>query len=530
MPVELGWTPVKEGFYETIGYKPHPKQLEFHSSEARFKIWVAGRRTGKSYATAMEVMPYLFEPNKRVWIVGPTYDLGEKEFRVIWEVIVKQLGLGTKQVKKAYNKDSGSMYIEFLEWGTRLEVRSADHPQNLVGEALDFVVLAEAAKIKDEVWKLYLRPALADKRGAAIISTTPQGHNWVYDVWQLGQDPEETEYESWQCPTWENTAMFPGGENDPEIKLIKRTTSPDFFAQEIRASFTSFVGQVYSEFDKDLHVKPHVYDESLPNYQFWDFGFVNAMCVLDVQITPQDEVIIWRELYEQGLRIDDMVERMMRREDPEGYRVNCAFGDAADPEGIMVVNRLWSPCYGENEAKVNWRQGVEAVKRFLAERLPADYVEETVQECPDDCDYGEECVVHLRWVDDWHDPDGTPTYERKFGLWVDPSCVNTIWEFQNYRVATPGQKALGDAMEKPTKKDDHAMDALRYGIMHLFELGASMRLSKVNPLGRRGTPDIPRVVHALAHDEEELESMMRSSMMRTNPRSGGTFFNRFQEF
>ena len=143
------------------------------------KIWVAGRRTGKSFATANEVMPYMFEPGKRIWIVGPTYDLGEKEFRVIWDVIVKQLGLGAKKVKKAYNKDSGSMYLEFLEWGTRLEVRSADHPQNLVGEALDFVVLAEAAKIKDEVWKLYLRPALADKRGAAIISTTPQGHNWV---------------------------------------------------------------------------------------------------------------------------------------------------------------------------------------------------------------------------------------------------------------------------------------------------------------------------------------------------------------
>ena len=318
--------------------------------------------------------------------------------------------------------------------------------------------------------------------------------------------------------------MFPGGENDPEIRLIKRTTSPDFFAQEIRASFTSFVGQVYSEFDKDLHVKSHVYDENLPNYQFWDFGFVNAMCVLDVQITPNDEVIVWRELYEQGLRIDDMVALMQEREDPPGYRVNCAFGDAADPEGIMVVNRLWSPCYGENEAKVNWRQGVEAVKRFLAERFPAGMWRRR---------YG--CVQKivimrirvvgrvvwciLEWVDDWHTPEGEPVYERKFGLWVDPSCVNTIWEFQNYRVATPGVKTVGDPMEKPTKKDDHAMDALRYGIMHLYELGAGIRFSKVNPVGRMRTPDIPAVVEGIIHDTEELRTMIR-----TNPVKPGTYF------
>ena len=37
MPVELGLTDVKRAFFETIGYVPHPKQLEFHASEARFK-------------------------------------------------------------------------------------------------------------------------------------------------------------------------------------------------------------------------------------------------------------------------------------------------------------------------------------------------------------------------------------------------------------------------------------------------------------------------------------------------------------
>src|SRR5690606_23807517 len=147
-----------------------------------------------------------------------TYDLGEKEFRVIWDDLIVRQGLGKdKRVKRSYNKRSGTMFIEF-PWNTRVEVRSADHPENLVGEALDWVIMSEAAKHKPETWERFIRPALADRRGGADFPTTPEGYNWLYELWMYGQNPDMPDYESWRFPSWANDVVYPGGELDPEIQ------------------------------------------------------------------------------------------------------------------------------------------------------------------------------------------------------------------------------------------------------------------------------------------------------------------------
>jgi phage terminase large subunit len=50
-------------------------------------------------------------------------------------------------------------------------------------------------------------------------------------------------------------------------------------------------------------------------------------------------------------------------------------------------------------------------------------------------------------------------------LTVDPSCVNTIAEFESYQYPSGGK------VEKdvPIKANDHAMDALRYLAMELMK-------------------------------------------------------------
>src|SRR5690606_8213866 len=146
-----------------IGYTPHREQALFHNSRARFRVPVCGRRFGKSKMAGSDIVPRSFLPDKMYWIVGPTYDLREKEFRVAWDAMIIGMQMGRdKRIKKAYNKKQGNMYIEF-PWKTRLEVRSADHPENLVGEALDHVIMSEAAKQKLETWERFIRPALSDK-------------------------------------------------------------------------------------------------------------------------------------------------------------------------------------------------------------------------------------------------------------------------------------------------------------------------------------------------------------------------------
>jgi hypothetical protein len=101
---------------------------------------------------------------------------------------------------------------------------------------------------------------------------------------------------------------------------------------------------------------------------------------------------------------------------------------------------LVAPTYSDPEAKKDWLTGIKKVKDFLAVQLN---------------DLG----------------------EQKTHLYVDRNCENTIFEFQNYRTKQLSRTADENKKEEPKKKNDHCMDAIRYGIMHLFELGARYHLS-----------------------------------------------------
>jgi hypothetical protein len=444
-------------FFNLIGYTPHPKQMLFHRSPARFKIPICGRRFGKSQMAAKEFEPMLMIPNRRYWIVGPTYDLGEKEFRIIWNDMIIKLGLGKeKDVKRSYAKKQGDLSIEF-PWHTRIEVRSADRPENLVGEGLHGVIMSEAAKHTQDTWDRFIRPSLTDYRGSAIFPTTPEGQNWVYNLWKMGRDPSEVDFESWQFPSWENPYVYPLGKHDPEMLLTMRTTPTEEFLQEYAADFTSFVGKVYGEFDEATHVQTVKFNPLLPNYIAFDWGWSAPMAAVEFQIDSWGRVRVWREHYKSRTRLRDFLDELKRRQQPDGYHLDLTFGDAADPEAIASVSEDFCACVGDPRSKSGTqggslesgkREGVELIKGLLM-------LQETAQ-----------------------DEFGTPIEEP--WLVVDHACYNIIREFNNYRIADPvrGQ----DPREQTFKKDDHALDALRYGLMHVLKLGATMSLGDVMDL------------------------------------------------
>lgn len=454
---------IKEHLFQLIKYVPHPAQRLYHQSNARYKVPVCGRRFGKSTMTSRDVEPLLFEKKKWLWIVGPTYDLAEKEFRVLWDdlIIGQRLGMD-KRVKKSYNKRSGDMSIEF-PWGTLLEVKSAEHPERLVGEGLDYVIMSEAAKQKQETWIRYVLPALSDKRGGAAFPTTPEGYNWLYNVWQLGRDPSAPEWDSWRFPSWENLVMYPGGEQDPEILNMKRLMNPEEFDQEIAALFSSFVGKIFPEWDEDTHVTSVPYDPALPNYVSFDWGYTNPLAAVEFQVDAWDRIRVWRVHYRAYTRLEDHLRLMQQRTQPEGYKIDLAFGDAADPEAAATVSRYLAPCIADPEAKSNWRQGIDLIRGFMR-------VRETINVTPSGI-----------YIADAIDEFGTPPIEGEPGFVVDYSCTDLIKELNNYKAK--GSWVGQNVPEMGQKVQDHAIDALRYGLVSVFELGVQHHLSEVYSVG-----------------------------------------------
>ncbi len=257
--------------WEEFEYEPEEAQKPYHLSKARFRVAASGRRFGKTLMSMMDGAPDLFVPKARWWVVAESYFTGEEEFNYIEEALLKLVRKYKIKLKThLHNAKQGDLMIE-MPWGASVSVRSAGHPNSLVGKGLKRVTLAEAAKLDEEVFEKHIRPALADFRGKADFTSTPEGDNWFRKFHDRGQRtldgspntryrldlgaPWENSYESWNFPAWLNTKIYPGGFNDPEIQSQMGTpTGTAIFWQEIGARFDAMQGRIYNDFNDERNI------------------------------------------------------------------------------------------------------------------------------------------------------------------------------------------------------------------------------------------------------------------------------------
>jgi hypothetical protein len=346
---------------------------------------------------------------------------------------------------KTFNSIRTKSFRITTAWGSSIEVRSAEHPESLVGEGLDFVIMAEAAKLKKSHWEKYIRPTLSDKRGSAIFVSTPEGFNWFYDLYQDGQsgDPAHSQWWSYRSPTWENTIVFPGGRRDPEIMEVEGTLAPEVFQQEYGAEFTSFAGRIYSEFDEGYHVvHDYQFNSQWKNFVAFDFGFRNPFVCLNIQVSPNDDIYVWDEYYERNFT---SAEHARRLKSIIQWHVDGGYYDPAGPDDANTIMQIWRD---DAEYRNRW------VEDIAMEGAPNDW------------------LAGVNRVKSWLKFQTQPDGSEKPKLFISDRCKNTIREFNTYRVREQTEKMADskDPKEEPRKKDDHAMDALRYFIAGHFGL------------------------------------------------------------
>ena len=207
----------------------HPGQHIIQSHPARFRVLACGRRWGKTRLGALLALEVAMRKG-RAWWTAPSYRMSAVGWR-----LVRQLA---QQIPGAAIRENDQLIR--LPGGGSLQVRSADDPQSLRGEGLDFVVLDECAYMAEAAWNEALRPALSDRQGKALFISTPKGRSWFWRAWMRGQDGGDAEWAAWQFPTASNPHIAPG-----EIEAARRSLPERIFAQEYLAQFLDDSASVF---------------------------------------------------------------------------------------------------------------------------------------------------------------------------------------------------------------------------------------------------------------------------------------------
>ncbi len=424
----------KEEYFDLTGYTPHQGQRVMHFTPARFKIVSCGRRWGKTLFGAKEAEPNTFVAcpitgeAQQGWIIGPQYMHAEKEFRIVYDSL-RKMGVDRDSIKFLNNVESGNMHIK-TNWGFDLQCRSAAHPETLVGEGLNFIVMAEAGLQKRRTWQ-FVRPALSDRRGWAIFTGVPEGkseQSLLYALYQRGQSsrPVDRAYKSWRMPSWTNTMVFPGGRNDQEILDAEEDLTEDEFNRQYGADFTEKVGAVMKEWDDDVHLGDFDYVPAWPLYMAVDYGFTNPFVVLWIQenpITGDLRVIGERRWYQ----VDTEEVCIDLLNDHSGFVAACRaiYPDPAEPDDTRTMARkLRIPTRTNTGGELKIRLAL--IRRVL--KLPKDVA-----------------IDH-------------PSYRPK--LMVDRSCHELAWEMREGYRWPEHRSEVRSTSENPIDKNNHGVEAL----------------------------------------------------------------------
>ena len=211
-----------------------------NSPRYRFVCASLSRRLGKTYIA--NVIGQLVElvPGCNVLIMSPNYSLSAISFE-LQRKLIKSFDL---EVSKDNLKDK---VIELAN-GSTIRMGSISTVDSSVGRSYDLIIFDEAALSSGgkEAFNVALRPTLDKPNSKAIFISTPRGRsNWFCEFFDRGFSNEYPEWISIQADYTENTRM-----TESDVAEARRTMSKAEFAQEYMASFTTFEGQIYTDWSE----------------------------------------------------------------------------------------------------------------------------------------------------------------------------------------------------------------------------------------------------------------------------------------
>jgi phage terminase large subunit len=253
----------------SLAYTPRDHFLPLHQRKTRWCLVVAHRRAGKTFALINDLILGALEvtlPNPRLAFAAPTYAQAQ---RIAWDYLKRQ---AQPFLEKRPNETE--LCVQ-LVGDRKIYLIGMDNPDSIRGLYLDGAVLDEFGFARPSAYTQIILPALSDRRGWAVLSSTPNGQNHFYDQYQLAVTRPET---------W-TTLFLPHSVTHvippEEVAMLQAAMSEEEFAQEFDCSFTaSILGSIYGRLINSLESKGQLgsahYDPSRPVQIAFDLGYSDA--------------------------------------------------------------------------------------------------------------------------------------------------------------------------------------------------------------------------------------------------------------
>lgn len=425
------------------GSKVHKIQLDFHKDKHRNRWVFGGNRTGKTECGAVEALWYARGNHPYRNITGPTRgwvvslsaqvqrDVAQR--KLLSYIPKKWIAGAVMRSGRADDMENGIidiLKIKSIHGGiSTIGFRTCEQGrEKFQGTSRHWIWFDEEPT--EEIYRECMM-RIIDTRGDIWGTMTPlKGLTWVYDriyINKFGNSEIKAFRMSWRDNPWLSSE---------EIIMLESSLPKDEREARQHGKFTALTGMVYREFDPDIHVIPPF---DMPSD--WAVGISidpGLAAPLSCHFYASDydgNIYVVAEHYECEWSIEAHAAEIHRIADSldwprDGSGRLRAIVDSAANQRTLSGERSVVELFYDHGLILNTKvikdrwSGIQRVKQYL---LPRPHPN----------------------IKTW--PRGKPK------LFIFENCPMMIREMKGYRWASSG--------DGPIKRDDHAMDDLRYFIM-----------------------------------------------------------------
>ena len=423
---------------QNIIFEANPgPQTDFLAASEREVFYGGARGGGKSYSLIVDPLRYCTFEAHRALILRRTMP----ELRDL-------INHSHKLYKKAF--PYAQWREQEKEWrfpsGARIEFGYAESGQDVLryqGQSYTYIGVDELPQFPDaSIWN-DLRGALrsVDPNIPEYMRATGNpgnvGSAWVKEMFIDPAPPNTTFAIPIELPdgtTEHITRRFIPAKlkDNPYLTRTKSYQTMLASLPEIRrrqwldGSWDEQEGRAFPDFDRKIHVEsPYELEKHMVRFRACDWGFSTPACVLWFAVDHNNDLIVYREYYGKGLVADTFAEKILNME----YGENIKYG-------IMDVS-AWSK-RGDIGPAVPEIMGRNGLKFRPSDRSPGSRNSGKYE-------------IHRRLAID--------PITKKPRLRIFNNCTQLIKQL-SVIMADPN-----DPEDCDTKLEDHAIDALRYGVM-----------------------------------------------------------------